>query len=192
MMHPDGLTGLVGLRALVELGGAGMTGAVSAVDGARVTVTLDDGATVPGDLPAVVVNVFAPDALYRLEGRATVTGGDLVTAGDSTIERIQRRRWPRRPIDLPVTLCPVADGLRIEGIPGRTVDIGIGGCCVETLRPLVGEGNPMVILGLPDGTTVVSGSSTVASEDLGDGWRYRLAFRGLEAHDAGRIAALME
>ncbi len=192
MMHTDGLTGLVGLTALVEVGGNEMTGVVSAVDDSQVTVTLDDGGPEPGELPAVVVSVFASDALYRLEGRATVAGRELVTAGDSSIERIQRRRWPRRRLDLPVTLCPVADGLRIEGVPGRTVDVGIGGCCVETLRPVEGEGDPMVILSLPDGTTVVSGTSTVASEDLGDGWRYRLAFRDLEAHDAGRIAALMD
>lgn len=192
MMHTDGLTGLVGLTALVEVGGNEMTGVVSAVDDSQVTVTLDDGGPEPGELPAVVVSVFASDALYRLEGRATVASRELVTAGDSSIERIQRRRWPRRRLDLPVTLCPVADGLRIEGVPGRTVDVGIGGCCVETLRPVEGEGDPMVILSLPDGTTVVSGTSTVASEDLGDGWRYRLAFRDLEAHDAGRIAALMD
>lgn len=192
MMHTDGLTGLVGLTALVEVGGSEMTGQVSAVEGTRVTVTLDDGGLSPGEQPAVVVSVFAQDALYRLEGRAQLTGRELVTSDDNAIERIQRRRWPRRRMDLPVTLCPVADGLRIEGVPGRTVNVGVGGCCVETLRPLEGEGDPMVILSLPDGTTIVSGTSTVASEDLGDGWRYRLAFRDLEAHEAGRIAALTD
>ncbi len=190
MMHTDGLTGLVGLSALVEADGRETTGGVSAVEGSEVTLTLDDDSLAPGDLPVVVVSVFAPDALYRLEGRATVTGRELVTRADSAVERIQRRKWPRRPLDLPVTLCPVADGLRIEGVPGRTVDVGIGGCCVETLRPLEGEGDPMVILSLPDGTTIVSGTSTVDSEDLGDGWRYRLAFRDLDAHDAGRLADL--
>jgi hypothetical protein len=72
------------------------------------------------------------------------------------------------------------------------VDIGVGGLCVETLRPLEGEGDPMVILSLPDGTSIVSLTSTVGAEDLGDGWRYRLAFRHLEAHDAGRIADLVD
>jgi len=87
-----------------------------------------------------------------------------------------------------VTLCPVVDGRRVEGVSGRTVDVGVGGLCVETLREVPGEGDPMVILSLPDGTSVVALTSTVAVEDLGDGWRYRLAFLDIDAHDAGRIA----
>ena len=93
-------------------------------------------------------------------------------------------------MDLVVTLCPVDDGSRLAGIPGRTVDVSVGGLCVETLRPVEGAGDPMVILKLPDGTTIVSGASTVAVEEFGDGWRYRLAFSELEEDDARRLAAL--
>lgn len=192
MARTEGLTGLsdlIGATALVEAGEEEATGLVSAVEGSTVTVTLDDD-TFPAGAPTAVVSVFAPDALYRLTGPAVRTGRELVTGEDATLERIQRRRWPRRHIDLPVTVCPVADGVRLEGVPGRTVDVSIGGCCVETLRPVEGEGDPMLILSLPDGTTVVSGASSITSEDLGDGWRYRLAFRDLDAHDAGRLADL--
>lgn len=190
MTYTDGPTGLVGLTALVEVGTVETTGGVAAVEGNRVTIDLDDDILPGGDIGVVTVSVFAPDALYRMVGRAEVKDRHLNTGPGTTTERIQRRKWPRRRLDLPVTVCPVADGLRIEGVPGRTVDVGIGGCCVETLRPVEGEGDPMVIISLPDGTTIVSGTSTVATEDLGDGWRYRLAFRDLDAHDAGRLADL--
>lgn len=192
MTYTDGLTGLVGLTALVEVGPAETTGRVAAVDGPRVTVELDEASLAEGELRAVAVSVFAPDALYRLAGPGRVTGQQLATGAGTSVERIQRRKWPRRRLDLAVTVCPVADGLRIEGVPGRTVDVGIGGCCVETLRPVEGEGDPMVIISLPDGTTIVSGTATVAIEELGDGWRYRLAFRELDAHDAGRLADLVD
>ena len=193
MAHTDGLTGsssLVGVTALVEVGEEEATGLVSAADDSVIAVTLDADASIPQGSLVVQLSIFAPDALYRLTGRAELSGRDLVTGGDAPIERIQRRRWPRRRLDLPVTLCPLAGGVRLEGIPGRTVDLSIGGCCVETLRPVEGEGDPMVILGLPDGTTIVSGTSSISTEDLGDGWRYRLAFRDLETHDAGRLAEL--
>ncbi|HET9076498.1 MAG TPA: PilZ domain-containing protein [Acidimicrobiales bacterium] len=190
MTHTDGLTDLVGRSALVEAGPLEVTGCVTGVEASGVTVELDEANPATGEIGAVVVSVFAPDALYRVAGPATVSGRELVVGEAVSIERIQRRRWPRRALTLPVTLCPVSEGLRMEGVPGRTVDVGIGGCSVETLRPLDGEGDPMVILSLPDGTTIVSATSTVAVEDLGDGWRYRLAFRDLEAHEAGRLADL--
>ncbi len=193
MARTDGLTGasgLLGLTVLVEVGEEEATGVVSATDGATIAVTLDEQTGALPESAVAQLSIFAPDALYRLTGRVSIAGRELRSAGDAPIERIQRRRWPRRRLDLPVILCPVAGGVRLEGIPGRTVDLSIGGCCVETLRPVEGEGDPMVILSLPDGTTIVSGASSIASEDLGDGWRYRLAFRDLEAHDAGRLSEL--
>ena len=115
----------------------------------------------------------------------------VVCDGSMLVERIQRRRWPRYRMDLPVTLCPVDRVSHVEGIPGRTVDISVGGACVETLRPVDGQGDPMVILRLPDGATVVCNSTTVAAEELEDGWRYRLAFRDLDDADATLLEALI-
>ena len=106
------------------------------------------------------------------------------------MQRIQRRRWPRRRLELRVTLCPVKGTSRLEGVPGRTVDVSVGGLCAETVRPVEGDGDPMVILDLPDGARIVAAAVTVAADDLGDGWRYRLAFRDLDSDDAGRLAAL--
>jgi hypothetical protein len=190
-MDVDGLAHLMGLTALVETGGAEATGSVTSVEDATLSVTCDEESWAGTVVGPMQVSVFAPDALYRLSGPTVIKGLDVVIGPDLSIERIQRRKWPRRRLDMPVTVCAVADGRRVEGIPGRTVDVGLGGLCVETLRPVLGEGDPMVILSLPDGTTVVSLTATVGVEDLGDGWRYRLAFRNLDAHDSGRLAELV-
>lgn len=190
-MDTDGLSQLVGHTALVEAGGNEATGTVTTVESWAITVTCDEAGWSPAGAVEAEVSVFAPDALFRFRGRAEVRGLDLVLSPEAAVERIQRRKWPRRRLDLAVTVCPVADGRRLEGVPGRTVDVGLGGVCVETLRPVEGEGDPMVILSLPDGTSVVSLTATVGVEDLGDGWRYRLAFRNLEPHDAGRLAELV-
>lgn len=190
-MDTDGFAPLVGHTVLVEAGGGQVTGSVTAVDAGSVTVTCDKADWAGADVVDAEVSIFAPDALYRVAGRARVQASDLVFGPDAPVERIQRRKWPRRRLDLPVTVCPVADGRRVEGVPGRTVDVGVGGVCVETLRPVEGEGDPMVIMSLPDGTSIVTLTATVGVEDLGDGWRYRLAFQNLDAHDAGRIAELV-
>lgn len=190
-MDAHGLAPLLGLTALVETGAAEATGSVTSVDDAVVVVTCDEESWTGTEIGPVHISVFGSDALYRLSGEAAVKGLDVHLGPEMTMERIQRRKWPRRRLDLAVTVCPVADGRRVEGIPGRTVDIGIGGLCVETLRPVEGEGDPMVILSLPDGTAIVSLTSTVGVEDLGDGWRYRLAFRHLESKEVGRILDLV-
>lgn len=187
---PASVERLVGLTALVEIGSVQMTGQVTELDGVHVTVTADDDIPVEAEFDKVHISVFAPEALFRISGSARRAGRAITTEDNTTIDRVQRRKWPRRRMDMPVTLCPVADGMRVEGVPGRTIDVSIGGVCVETLRPVEGEGDPMVILSLPDGTSIVSSAATVAVEDLGDGWRYRLAFRDLDTHDAGRLAAL--
>lgn len=180
-----------GLTALLESGVVEATGTVTAVGYDTVTVTCDEDHWNGVALATVAISVFAPDALYRLAGPAAMRGLDITVGPDPQVERIQRRKWPRRRMDLAATVCPVEDGRHLAGVPGRTVDIGVGGVCVETLRPLEGEGNPMLILNLPDGTSVVALTNTIAVEDLGDGWRYRLAFTDLDNHDRARIAVLI-
>ncbi len=191
-MDTAGLAHLIGLTALVETGDVEATGSVAAVGPSDLTVTCDGPPWDDTHDLVVLVSVFAPDALYRMSGRAVGHGADLNLGAECEMERIQRRHWPRRCLDLAVTVCPVVEGRHLEGVPGRTVDVGIGGICVETLRELPGGGDPVVILSLPDGTAVVSAASTVQVEDLGDGWRYRLAFQDLESHDAVRISELVD
>lgn len=190
-MDIDGLAHLIGLTALVETGGAEATGTVTSVDQAGLTVTCDHKSWEGTEIGVVQVSVFAQEALYRINGPALIRELDVISAPEAGVERIQRRKWPRRRLDLAVTVCPVVDGRRVEGVPGRTVDVGVGGLCIETLREVPGAGDPMIILSLPDGTSIVSLTSTVGVENLGDGWRYRLAFRELDAHDAGRLSEVV-
>ncbi|HWE54242.1 MAG TPA: PilZ domain-containing protein [Acidimicrobiales bacterium] len=178
------------MTALVEIGDAEATGQVTGVEGTSLTIACDQESWAGHGLSSVSVSVFAPDALYRLSGPAQAAGLVVTTSPGSSIERVQRRQWTRRRLDLAATVCPVADGRRLEGVPGRTVDLGVGGVCVETLREVEGEGDPMLIISLPDGTSIVSLTTTVGVEDLGDGWRYRLAFRDLDSKDANRILDL--
>jgi len=190
MDHANWLESLAGHPTLIEADALEVTGTVGKLEGDVVVVCCDHECWSSGEARQVTISVFTPDALFRLSGKATSVGMTLLCEPGITIERIQRRRWPRRRMDLPVTLCPVEEGARVSGVPGRTVDVSVGGLCVETLRPVEGEGDPMVILKLPDGTSIVSGASTVAVEEFGDGWRYRLAFSELDDDDARRLAAL--
>lgn len=186
------LSALVGHTAYVEGCATGVQGTVSRVEGGRLIVTCgpETKEWPESERLEVTISVFGPDALYRLEGGAEAFGRDVVLDGGALVERIQRRHWPRRRMDIPATLCAVGDGRRIEGVPGRTVDLGVGGVSVETLRPIDCESRTRIILSLPDGTSFVAAARTVSSEELGDGWRYRFAFEHLDAHDAARLTAL--
>jgi PilZ domain len=187
--HPNWLGSVLGRTALVEADARQATGTVAESDGEGVTVVCDQPAW-DGGSRQVSISIFGDDALYRLSGQARADGARVVCDPGIDVERIQRRRWPRKRLELRVTLCPVKGTSRFEGVPGRTVDVSVGGLCVETIREVEGDGDPMVILDLPDGTRVVTVATTVASDDLGDGWRYRLAFRDLDSADADRLASL--
>jgi hypothetical protein len=183
------LENLTGRIVLIEVGPVDLTGTVCEVGDGWITVGCDQDCWDSGDRRQVSMTIFSPEALFRFSSSAAVVAPRTLELGDGMqVEVVQRRRWPRRPLDLPVMLCPVVGGARVEGVPGRTVDVGIGGVCVETLRQVEGEGDPMIILSLPDGTTIVAGTMTVDTEELGDGWRYRLAFDHIDANDAGRLA----
>jgi hypothetical protein len=181
---------LIGHTALVEGESLEATGTIESVEGATVNISCDQESWPVGERLHVTVSVFSSDALYRITGEAVSDEKVLHCGENMLIQRIQRRKWPRRRMDLPVTLCPVDDASSLHGVAGRTVDISVGGACVETLRRVEGEGDPMVILRLPDGGTIICAAATVAVEDLGDGWRYRLAFRDLDSADASRLQSL--
>jgi hypothetical protein len=190
MDYPSFSESLKGQTALVVAGSDDATGLVTSVEDQLITIACDQECCPTGETRQVSVRVFAEDALYLISGQATANGTNLVCDPDVAIERIQRRRWPRKRMELLVRLCSVENGAHVGGVPGRTIDVSVGGVRVVALRELEGEGDPMVILNLPDGSTIVAATSTVAAEDLGDGWRYRLAFRDLDGDDADRLAAL--
>jgi hypothetical protein len=185
------LAHLVGETALVEGPDVEAPGTVTSVTDGALIVSCDQPVWSGPEPRPVTISVFANAALYRLTGKAQADGNDVIGDAALAVERIQRRRWPRKRMDLPVILCPVEEGSRLEGVPGRTVDISLGGVCVETIRAVEGEGDPMIILNIPGGGAIVSGATTVAVDQLEDGWRYRLAFRDLDPEDIDRLAALL-
>ncbi len=190
-MEQSILDSLVGMPALVETGLVEATGFVSKGDVGGLVIACDEQTWCEADVDRVVVSVFGAEALYRFSGRCELRKGEVEIPAGVSVERVQRRSWPRRRLDVAATLCPLDDTRRVAGIPGRTVDLGVGGLCVETLRPLHGDRDPVVILTLPDGHSIVARTTTVDVEDLGDGWRYRLAFGHLETRDANLILGLV-
>jgi len=143
------------------------------------------------DPGTMLVSVFAPEALYRV----TVTAGydddgRLRLAGLRHLETIQRRRWPRREMVMPVSLIPADDAAPI-GVLGETVDIGVGGTHVTTERPLPGGTDPLVALTLPDGEVLVLAARVVHATTEPGHCDYRLAFQDLDDRDTAHLAELV-
>jgi hypothetical protein len=197
--NPDWLGQLAGQTALLEGEGLEAAGTVEvswtvSASGQRaggVIVHCDEECGFSGDTLAVMVSVFTPTALFRLTGSARAEGKELYCAPEMRIERIERRRWPRARLDLPVTLCPL-HGSDIDSVPGRTVDISVGGACVETLSPVDSRRSDdvKVVIRLADGADIECSCSTIAVEETEDGWRYRLSFRDLDETGTSRLQEL--
>jgi hypothetical protein len=141
----------------------------------------------------VVVSIFAPEALYRIRAGSRWIGADRLAINPiHDIERIQRRRWPRHAMQLDVTLVPL-DGpdRQNTGVPGHTIDMGMGGLRVETSKRLPPGADLTVMLTLPDGIRLVA-RTTVVAADIRDGaFEYRLAFAQLDDIDAAHLTALV-
>lgn len=189
--HPDWLDQLAGQTALVEGDGIELAGTVEITDGPTITVVCDQESGFAGDARMVTVSVFSPDAYFRLAGPAVSDDKRLHCGSEMTVERIERRRWPRARLDLPVTLCPL-HGTDIDSVPGRTIDISVGGACVETLSPVerVDKGEMKVVIRMTEGSDIECRCTTIAVEEMGDGWRYRLSFRDLDGGGAARLEKL--
>lgn len=151
----------------------------------------------PSGLPEgthVLVSIFAREALYRIRGTAHWAGAERLALDPVfDVERIQRRRWPRHPIELDVTLASL-DGPdpHVGGVPGRTVDIGMGGLRVETNHRLPPGEDLTVILTLPDGAPLVARTTVVAVHARDDVFEYRLAFDQLDELDTTNLIALLD
>jgi PilZ domain len=184
-----------GQVALVEYPGAEtpMTGLVTNGQAEHIAIDLGIQAPPPAPDEPIVVSVYAPDALYRLRGNARPARpeGVIVLEPVLDVERIQRRSAARVPIQVGVTLSFLDDGPMIESIVGRTLDIGLGGLRVLTLRP-VPKRDPTVMFTLPTGRSIV-GATLVLSEDTAEeGFEVRLSFRDLDPDDVVALRELVE
>jgi hypothetical protein len=166
-----------------------MTAVVVEVGDGGVLVDPTCSAPAPAAGP-LLVSVFAPEALYRITATATVEDQRVRLTGFRGVEIIQRRRWPRREMTMPVSLIPADDAAPV-GVLGETVDIGVGGTRVRTGAPLPGGGDPLVALTLPDGDVLVLAARVVHAETGPDHCDYRLAFRDLDGGEAAQLAELV-
>jgi PilZ domain len=169
-----------------------LIGVVGAGSGDVLTVT---GVSSPNlaDGTEVVVSIFAPEALYRLQAAAYWADPDRLAIDPiHHMERVQRRRWTRHPLHLDVKLGALGGpDPSLAPVNGRTIDLGMGGLRVETRRRLPLGDDVTVMLTLPDGAPLVE-RSTVVSVDRRDGpCEYGLAFDRLDDVDTGRLAVLI-
>jgi hypothetical protein len=140
----------------------------------------------------VVVSIFAPEALYRIQGSAHwIDPGRLVVDPIRDVERIQRRRWPRHALHVDVTLASLDGYDGVGGVTGRTIDIGMGGLRVETVFPLTPGVDLTAMFTLPDRSCVVARTIVVSAKVSDSGCEYGLAFERLEDADATHLMALV-
>jgi hypothetical protein len=146
----------------------------------------------PAEGTEVVVSVFAPEALYRIHAAShSVPSGRLAVGPIHDVERIKRGSWPRHPLHLDVTLAALDGPGDLTGVAGRTLDVGMAGLRVETMRRLPPGTDVTVMLSLPDGGSLVA-RTPVVSVHIGDGGcEYRLAFDRLDCTDATHLMALV-
>jgi hypothetical protein len=159
-----------------------------------------DGLTIMGlsshnlaDDAEVVVSIFAPEALYRIQGNAHWSdSGRLVIDPVDDVEQIQRRRWPRHPVHVNVTLASLDEGDDdVGGVAGRTIDLGMGGLRVETIRKVTPGVDLTVMFTLPDGASVVARTTVISAHVSDRGCEYGLAFEELDDEDATHLMSLV-
>lgn len=174
-------------------GGTGdSTGLVGAGDGDGFEIDLGLGSALSAEREGVIVSVCARDGLYRLKATSSRGAGDgiIVLSEIEEIDRIQRRTSTRLPIRLGVTLaCLDEPTSRIGGVTGFTIDLGVGGVQVQTMRPLP-DGDPTVMLVLPDGTIVTALALVLQTTAVAGGFRSRLSFHDLPADAMIALRAL--
>jgi hypothetical protein len=194
--HPS--DGQVALIELDDLGqhGTDRTGPLTGmVDGGSTEILTLLGVSSSDlvDGTEVVVSIFAPEALYRI--RATAHWGPfgkLAIEPIYDVQRIERRNWPRHALHINVTLVALdGPGDDVTGVAGRTLDLGVAGLRVETIRRLPPGADLTVMLTLPDGGRLVARTTMVAAQVSDDSCEYRLAFDALDDIDAARLMALV-
>ena len=188
------LPGQVALLEHPRTGAADVTGLVGTAGDDHFEVDLGLSNAVPPEPEEVVVSVCAPDALYRLSAKATPgnSQGIVVLSDIHELERIQRRTAVRVPIRLGVSVACLDDPtLGLRSVTGYTIDIGVGGVQVQTLRALP-DCDPTVMLTLPDGTRVAALTLVLQSEPNDEGFRSRLVFQDLEPDTMTALSSLVQ
>jgi PilZ domain len=161
----------------VPAAGGALTGVVETAGTDSLTI-MGLSSRALADNAEVVVSIFAPEALYRIQGLAHWgDSGRLVIDPIHDVKQIQRRRWRRHPVHFNVTLASLDEADDdVGGVAGRTIDLGMGGLRVETIRRLRPGADPTVIFTLPDGSSVVARTTVTSVSVSESGCEYGLAF----------------
>jgi PilZ domain len=168
-----------------------LIGVVAGGDGVLTIVGV--AASQLADAVEVVVSIFTAEGLYRMRATSHWDGAGRLTIDPiHEIEQIQRRRWPRHPLHLDVTLASLdEDAGDVTGFRGETLDLCVGGLRVATTRRLPPGADLTVMLTLPDGIRLVARTTVVNAYVQEDIFEYRLAFDQLDELDASRLTALV-
>jgi hypothetical protein len=179
-----------GQVALIEVAGDDvtaepMTGIVVA-NGGGITIDLGASPHLPTAPCDVTASFFTPEALYLVQATAEErSGGAVIQLSVVDVLAVQRRSTPRRRAALPVT---VRTGDGAVAVEGETIDIARGGCRIRTGAPINLVDEPMLSIELEDGEAVTAPARILEVHPERDQWEYRLAFEGLDATTADRLA----
>lgn len=179
-----------GQVALIEVAGDDptaepMTGIVVA-NGGGITIDLGASPHLPTATCDVTASFFTPEALYLVQATAEErSGGAVIQLSVTDVLAVQRRAAPRRRAALPVT---VRTGDGAVAVEGETIDIARGGCRIRTGAPINLVDGPTVSIQLDDGDAVTAPARILEVHPERDQWEYRLAFEGLDASTADRLA----
>ena len=152
---------------------------------------IDLTAVVPPALDGseVAVSVFASDAMYRADATLWLREDGVAELRNVVAdEPVQRRRWPRCQVTLPMSLVPVDGAMTVCG---ETVDISMGGSRVVTHEPLSSAHDPLLAITMPEGDVVLIPSRVIRSEHESDLFSYGLVFPEVDGDEAARIAGFV-
>lgn len=112
---------------------------------------------------------------------------ELHLAAPAKVERVQRRRWVRLQINLPVWLTRSGDGPVIEA---RTTDVSGGGIRVRSSQPLQRGERLTVQMAFPGGWAVRATGQVVRTGD-GDANEYGIVFVDIDWRLQDRITGFI-
>jgi len=170
------------------------TGIVGADDDKTIDITLSrpiDGMTRTGATAEVEARFITPSAMYRLRSKAKVSSGKgaRISLGRAeTLERVQRRRFPRVQATLPVAVAAFSTESRtFVALEGLTIDLSAGGLSLLTTTQLPAQQPAHLALTLPGG--VLNAMVRVVDELQHEGrYQYRLALEHCPEPDLDLLA----
>ena len=101
-------------------------------------------------------------------------------------DQVDRRRWPRAAVRIPIRVVDTEDTFRV--LIGETIDVGVGGVRAVLDGPLFGTIEASVHLDLDGFGPLVCQALVADGGAIEDGWEYRLAFRDLEPREVRALA----